>query len=82
MQHPESKVSPIPLAEMIRSDQKILKSHISFRSSATMSKVLNKSITLTHVEVDYSWPMLHIAFEFPGSGSRDPDIFSTEIKYL
>ena len=60
MQHPEAKVSPFPLAEMISSDQTNIEiTHFLQKWRYNVNKVQNKYITPTHVEVDYSWPMLH-----------------------
>ena len=60
IKHPFSKVSPIPLAEMISSDQTNVEiTHFLLKWRYNVKKVLQKDITPTHIEVDFSWPMLH-----------------------
>ena len=60
IKHPFSKVSPIPLAEMISSDQTNVEiTNFLLKWRYNVKKVLKKDITPTHIEVDFSWPMLH-----------------------
>ena len=60
IRHPEAKISPIPLAEMLSSDHTNVEiTHFLNRWQYTAKKVLNKEFTPTHVEVDFSLAMLH-----------------------
>ena len=60
VQHPESHVSPIPLAEMISSKQTNVEiSHFLKQWLYDVKKVTNSEVTPSQVEVDYNWAMLH-----------------------
>ena len=60
VQHPEARVSPIPLAEMISSEQTNVEiSNFLNRWLYDVKKITNKLIVPNHIEVDYSWAMLH-----------------------
>ena len=60
VKHPEAKTSPVPLAEMISSEHTNVEiAHFLSKWFYNVKKVLNKSTILTHVEVDFSWAMLH-----------------------
>ena len=60
VKHPETRVSPIPLAEMISSEQtNVGISNFLNRWLYDVKKVTNKLIVPNQIEVDYSWAMLH-----------------------
>ena len=60
VQHPESSVSPIPLSEMISSQQTNVEiSHFLKQWLYDVKKVTNNEVTPNQIEVDYSWAMLH-----------------------
>ena len=60
VKHPEAKTSPIPLAEMTSSEHTNVEiAHFLSKWFYNVKKVLNKATILTHVEVDFSWAMLH-----------------------
>ena len=60
VRHPEAQISPLPLAEMLTSELTNVEiTHFLSKWSYNLKKVLNKQTTISHVEVDFSWPMLH-----------------------
>ena len=60
VKHPEAKTSPVPLDEMISSEHTNVEIvHFLSKWFYNVKKVLNKSTILTHVEIDFSWAMLH-----------------------
>ena len=62
IRHPEAKISPIPLAEMLSSDHTNVEiTHFLNRWQYTVKKVLNREFTPAHIEVDFSLAMLHRA---------------------
>ena len=60
LQHPLAKISPIPLAEMLTSEQTNVEiSHFLNRWCYDVKRILNRDISPSQVEVDFSWAMLH-----------------------
>ena len=60
VKHPLSHVSPIPLAEMVSSEQTNIEiSHLLNRWLYDVKKVTSSEILPNKVEVDFSWAMLH-----------------------
>ena len=60
VKHPLSHVSPIPLAEMVSSEQTNLEiSHLLNRWLYDVKKITSSEILLNKVKVDFSWAMLH-----------------------
>ena len=60
VRHPEAQISPLPLAEMLTSEHTNVEiTHFLSKWSYNLKKDLNKQTTISHVEVDFSWPMLH-----------------------
>ena len=60
VKHPLSHVSPIPLAEMVSSEQTNLEiAHLLNRWLYDVKKVTSSEILPNKVEVDFSWAMLH-----------------------
>ena len=60
VKHPLSHVSPIPLDEMVSSEQTNLEiSHLLNRWLYDVKKVTSSEILPNKVEVDFSWAMLH-----------------------
>ena len=58
VRHPQ--ISPLPLAEMLTNDHTNVEiTHFLSKRSYNLKKVLNKETTISQVEVDFSWPMLH-----------------------
>ena len=58
--HPEAKLRPIPLAEILSSDQtNVEMSHFLTKWIYTDGKVLNTEFTIPLIEIDFSWAMLH-----------------------
>ena len=59
IKHPEAK-SPIPIAEMLTSDHTNVEiSHFLSKWLYAAKQVLNKEFIPAHIEIDFSWAMLH-----------------------
>ena len=60
LKHPIMKISPIPLAEMLSSSHTNVEiTHFLHKWSYDVKLVLNHEICPAHIEVDFSWVMLH-----------------------
>ena len=60
VRHPEAQISPLPLAEMLSSEHTNVEIiHFLNKWFYNVKLLLTKETTVTHVEVDFSWPMLH-----------------------
>ena len=60
LQHPLAKITPIPLAEMLTSEQTNVEiSHFLNRWCYDVKRILNRDISPSQVVVDFSWAMLH-----------------------
>ena len=60
IKHPEAKISPIPIAEMLTSDHTNVEiSHFLSKWLYAAKQVLNKEFIPAHIEIDFSWAMLH-----------------------
>ena len=60
VRHPEAQISPLPLAEILNSEHTNVEiTHFLSKLSYNLKKVLNKQTTVSHVEIDFSWPMLY-----------------------
>ena len=56
IRHPEAKLSSMPIAEMLSSEQTMVEiSHFLSNRLCIAKKVLNKEFTSTHIEIDFSW---------------------------
>ena len=61
LQHPELCTSPVPVAEMISSDQGTSEmTHFLNKWILTSKLILHKDINIDQVEMDYSWPLSYI----------------------
>ena len=59
IKHPEAKISPIPLAEMLSDHTNVEISHFLSKWLYDANKILNKQFNPAHIEIDFSWAMLH-----------------------
>ena len=60
LRHPQMKISPIPVAEMLSSNHTNVEiTHFLHKWSYDVKLVLNHEICPDHIEVDFSWAMLH-----------------------
>ena len=60
LKHPDYKISPIPVAEMISSDQGTAEiTHFLNKWYLNSKLVLHKEVVISRVEMDYSWAMIH-----------------------
>ena len=60
IRHPNGKTSPMPLAEMLSSDHMNTEiSHFLNKWLYAVKSIINKNFAPNHVEVDFSWAMLH-----------------------
>ena len=60
IRHPEVTTSPLPLAEMISSAHSSAEiSYFLHKWSLDSKKVLSREINIGHVEIDYSWALIH-----------------------
>ena len=66
VRHPNAIISSIPLAEMLSSDHTNVEiSHFLNKWLYTTKKVFSKAFSQAHIEIDYSWAMLHsICYSF------------------
>ncbi|KAI6648569.1 hypothetical protein LOD99_8049 [Oopsacas minuta] len=60
LQHPDYHITPIPVAEMISSDQGTAEiTHFLNKWYLNSKLILHKEIFITRVEIDYSWALIH-----------------------
>ncbi|KAI6655862.1 hypothetical protein LOD99_1596 [Oopsacas minuta] len=60
LQHPDYHITPIPVAEMISSDQGAAEiTHFLNKWYLNSKLILHKEIFITRVEIDYSWALIH-----------------------
>ena len=62
LQHPDYKMSPVPVAEMICNDHTTAEiTHFLHKWFLACKRVLSKDLNIAQVEMDYSWAILHSA---------------------
>ena len=60
LRHPEVRTSPIPLGEMIGAGHTTAEiSYFLHKWSLTAKKILGGEINIGHIEIDYSWALIH-----------------------